>query len=372
MDDGDIDRHPDLIDADWVRAATKRAERAARRTRRRDGLRFRFRRASTGARGPKPRRERSRLIAAVVVVTAVAMLGVGYLPGVRQRLPRFTGATALSSLPPTVTATTRVHARVDLNQPFANTPAAGWGDGAAGIVPPQTMPVGPYSADQVADALAKVKQVLITGNLDPAVLIQHDATGYLAQFAPRDQDHERQYLQPGNDIGQNDVTMIASGHRLLPAAPKVNGTMSVDIDPKGLLRIHANYVFAYAFAEAGAEDIVDPMSIIALKHLKGDFLLVTGARIAAASLGLWHGGAESFTFSIDCAEAAKGFLAPRYHAHDATHGSAGGDTSANPDTYFDPAHGMEIGNDCRTGDGSSRDTLPPTTTSAPPPTLVTA
>ncbi|MFM9797358.1 hypothetical protein ACKI1M_48725, partial [Streptomyces turgidiscabies] len=53
-----------------------------------------------------------------------------------------------------------------IDRPFAGSPAAGWGDGEAGIVLPAAKAVGTVSKEQVAQALELTKKLLVGANLD--------------------------------------------------------------------------------------------------------------------------------------------------------------------------------------------------------------
>lgn len=328
MSDGDVDKHPDLIDPKWVRQVNRRAKADVRQMHR--AAFFRNHRKTLFA-----------TVAALAVSTLVSAVISAPGLGALTALTRAGASPGGAGAPPT-TATSRVRARIDLNQPFANTPAAGWADGAQGIVPPAPAPAGPYTAAQVASAQTSVKQALINAHLDPAMLRRHDPTAYLALFSASDQAATRPRLAPGHEKdAATDVTMLADGHQLLPAPPKVRGTMSASTDPFGNLLVHTNYVFAYAFADAKAADLLDPMEIVAVQHFQSDFIVISDEHYGAGDRGLWHDTSKSFGYSVNCAESAKGFLAPSYRvatgmAHDQT----------DPDAYFDPAHQLAISKTC--------------------------
>src|SRR5215218_7591011 len=54
--------------------------------------------------------------------------------------------------------------------PFAGTMAAGYPEGAAGIVLPPAKQVGPWTPPQVTDIMAKTKQTLVAARLDPQMV----------------------------------------------------------------------------------------------------------------------------------------------------------------------------------------------------------
>src|SRR5687768_5171429 len=81
--------------------------------------------------------------------------------------------------------------QVDLTRPFVGTPASDWPDGEAGISAPAAEAVGPFTAQQVGDAFAKVRQAVITSRLDRAVLEKHQVERYLSLLAKDSQKNMR-------------------------------------------------------------------------------------------------------------------------------------------------------------------------------------
>lgn len=329
MDDSDIDRHPDLIDPAWVRRVARRAKADVRRMHW-DAL---------------WRKHRSRIVVGLLSTGLTAIIGIayalGYLPGRLRIAPASPQTEQVTG--PAATATSRVHAPVDLEQPFASTPAAGWSDGAQGIVPPVPVQAGPYSAQQVGAAETTVKQVLVAAHLDPAMLFRHDPTAYLGLFSGSDQASSRARFAPGHEReSADDVTRIADGHHLLPVAPKVNGTMSAGVDPFGNLVVHTNYVFAYAFADAPAAQIADPLDIVSVQHIEADFVVISDQRYGPADRGLWHDTAKESGFAMNCADSQRGFLAPAFT----------GTTTLRPDpatsdSYFAANRPVDVPGSCR-------------------------
>src|SRR5882757_1561984 len=135
----DLDGHPDLTDPKWLREAERRANADVRRYRRK------------ARRGPKLRK-------LIIIVALLAFAGGLFA------LYRLGDATPLTSPP-----TSRSTPTVDLTQPFAGTPAAKWRDGEAGLAVPEAKAVGAYSAQQVADAMAKVRQATVAARLNRQV-----------------------------------------------------------------------------------------------------------------------------------------------------------------------------------------------------------
>lgn len=276
------------------------------------------------------RRERwvvGSIVAVAVALVLVLLFQIGFfdslLPGSRSASPPASRSGAPSE--PAVFALDPIH-------PFAASPAASWPDGAAGIVvPPTAGPVNGYTADQVAKATGQVRDVLIASRLDHAMLVNHDPRTYLAALAP---DARRQ-LEPLFGSGreaevQSLVSMAAQNSRLLPAEPKVNGTMSVAAGAPGELVVHTNYVFVYAF-RPDSDKLVDMMDILVVVRADVDYILRTGDRWTTGSQGWWYGTAGGYAYSIACDAYHNGYLAPAF-----TERTAAEAAPQDRDVYFNP------------------------------------
>lgn len=233
-------------------------------------------------------------------------------------------------------------APLDLTHPFANTPAANWPDGTAGIQPPAATPVGGHRAAEVADALDRARQALTAAHLDTRMLVNHDPTDYLALLAVNVRGPEQAALTgagPARDGGE--VTMIATGFTLLPIPVKVSGGMSVSTDQHDQLVVHANYVFAYPFAPADSSSITVPGQIVAVQHVQEDFTVVRGTNYAAGDRGLWPTKSASYYESMACGASERGYLAPEY-----SEPHTGRTPAEDPDAYYAPSHPMTIAVTC--------------------------
>jgi hypothetical protein len=234
-------------------------------------------------------------------------------------------------------------AQLDLAQPFASTPAADWADGAAGIKAPEPEAVGGFSAEQVAETTAQVRDALVASRIDTRMLAQHDPASYLGLLAP---DARRQ-LEPLFADGrepevQSLVSMVAAGTELLPVAPKVSGSMSVQAGDPGELVVHTNYVFAYAFRPQGPTRLVDSMNVIVVVRADVDYVLRDGERWTPSSRGLWFGDASGFGYSIGCDAYRKGFLAPVAAEPSVTTPS----DDREPNAFFDPTAPLPAAGGC--------------------------
>jgi len=143
------------------------------------------------------------------------------------------------------------------SDPFAGTPADGWADGAAGIVPPPTGPVGGFTAAQVAAAYATTRKLLIAGNLDRQTLLGGPPTAFAKLLTAK---QRAQFLGGLNKKGVQKggypvstrkwVASFAPGSaELIGNVIKVHGTMSARaVRESGtvVLAIEVNYIFGYA------------------------------------------------------------------------------------------------------------------------------
>ena len=347
-DGGLFENHPELADRRWQRRTeklnrklAKRAEQASQNEQQQGW------RTWEPAPPPRPRR-RFRAAWGWSIGLTVLILGGTFLWG------RFGdhggsatagGVVPLSASQPTNTVTTeQKDAQLDLNQPFAGTPAAGWGDGANGIVLPAPVAVGKWSAAQVGAAEQQVKQVLIAGNLDNRMLVNHDPSGYLALLAPDARTYEQRLLNDPSYRDANRVTQLAPGFHLLPAPIKVNGSMSAATNKDGQILIHTNYVFAYPFAPAKPATIRDSWEIVAIHHIQDDFVVRQSGISRQEDRGVWPDESQSYFAQMDCKSLDQGYLAPAYLDEQL---STGDDDTEDPDTYFDPSHPMAISHGCQ-------------------------
>jgi hypothetical protein len=282
------------------------------------------------------RRRRGRRLAGALVVLAVG--------AVVTLLIRSSLFAPVPGDPVADTRPVRSNAQLDLARPFDSTPAADWADGAAGITIPPAGAAGGLSPAQVAEATGLVRDALIASRLDPRMVARHDPAGYLGLLAP---DARRQ-LAPLFGGGrepevQSLVSMAAAGTELLPVAPKVSGSMSVQAGDPGELVVHTNYVFTYAFRPERPTRLVDAMNVIVVVRADVDYVLRSGDRWTPGSRGLWFDDASGFSYSIGCDAYRKGFLAPVATEPSVTTPS----DDREPDAFFDPTAPLPAGGGCR-------------------------
>ncbi|MFI2473302.1 hypothetical protein [Nocardia xishanensis] len=325
------DLPPDLFDADWAREAERRALRDHRRA-----TRARKAREST-------RPSRGALLSALSFSAVVALVLTGFtlLDGTAP-----TASAPAASATSTSTAPLRTRAEVDLTRPFADTPAAMWREGAGGIQAPPAHPVGPYSAEQVGQFMERVRRLIITARLDRTVLETRDPRPVLDQLAPALVEKLRPDLAPGKEKESWYVAeRIAEGARLLPVQPRVTGWMTPTVDEHGGLAIRTNYLVAYAFDVPDPEKIEGPMDIVAVVRQEIEYRWIDDPKYAADARGVWFGEARGFSYSVDCAQSERGFLAPDYDNPRETGGMVA--HTRRSEEYFDPTIPLPTEDGCR-------------------------
>ncbi|EWC58696.1 putative membrane protein [Actinokineospora spheciospongiae] len=309
----DIFDHPDLRGPEWDRLARETARRV---------------------RPPKRPRRRSAFWAAHrrKVVAGAAVLGVAVAGSLMlDSVDR--GATRPGLAVPT--STTRVEVRrVDLAQPFAGTPAAGWADGAAGVVVPAATPVGGFTAEQVSAATGLVHRAVVAAHLDGEVTHGRGLDGYLAMFAPKG----REYLLASGGLRTN----LSPEHRLLDVPPKVTGTMTVAAGALGELTVHTRYAFAYAFAPDDPRTITGPMDLVTVLRVDADYVVRDAAHFSTGFTGLWAQGWNRYAYSINCFAFDRGVLAPAFGERSTAAGVAEEVRAA----AFDPTAPMPTASGC--------------------------
>jgi hypothetical protein len=149
--------------------------------------------------------------------------------------------------------------------PFAGSAAAIFADGAAGIVPPYALPVGPYTSAQVASAYATVKELLVAANLNLPTLYGAKPTAFgsllISQQRSWFYEHLTKPIRPKNGqpwLTRTWVTSFAPGTQLVGSVIKVDGAPMtakvVTVNHHPALQILANYLFVYAVQEQGQPD----------------------------------------------------------------------------------------------------------------------
>ncbi|EST29472.1 hypothetical protein [Streptomyces roseochromogenus] len=150
-----------------------------------------------------------------------------------------------------------------LAQPFRGSPAARWGDGAAGIGMPAARATGWMSKLQVAQALRRSRDFLVASDLDPGVLRGERPEKAIALINPRQRDVQG-YLTAAfrAPSRKNDPLLLFSRFdkakvRLVGDVVKTRGRITYREGERGAVEVTADVTFVYpvARATAGGDDV---------------------------------------------------------------------------------------------------------------------
>ncbi len=215
-------------------------------------------------------------------------------------------------------------------RPFAGSPAAGWADGAAGIVMPRAAAAGSLTSAQVAAALAGTRRYLEDTELDPATLRGGWPAAAAALVAPDSgwaRDLHAMLARP--DAAHDPLSYLSryrpSRLRLAGDRVKVRGRTTFAAGERGSVEIRTDYTFVYPFTETGGDGQVS-------RSIVRQTLVV---RVYPASQTrdraglLWIEDASSFDFNSACA-VHDGYLHPQFA--DASP-APGGDSRHRNDPY---------------------------------------
>lgn len=291
------------------------------------------------------RRYRTTVRLAAVIIAPIAVVALmTYWDDVRGMagLADQSKPTDVTRTPPTTTVATHVPGSVvELHQPFVGTPAANWQDGIAGISWPKPKPVGDFTTKQVARALKQVKRTISASLLDRRVIEDHRVRRYLATLAPGARRHLRDRLDDPA-MAANYVVQIHEDYPLLPASPKLSGTVRVRAGKPGELIIRAKLAAAYAFDTDHPERMHRALDIVSVRRSETTYKVYTGPHWQEAGHGVNVHRTQSFTYSMNCAAAKDGYLAPHY--------SGQRWRSDRPDRsdeyYFDASESVDIDENC--------------------------
>lgn len=246
---------------------------------------------------------------AVVIGAVLVLVAAGFLALREHAGANSPGAEGDSSS----TTELRVAARVDLSRPYLHTPAEAWPEGEAGIVAPPAAPIGRYSADQVATAMATATRLISVSRLNRYVLESHDVEPVLALLAPHQSDWFRQQLSEGDEIAAVWLSIrISPDYTLLPVTPRVTGTMSTELNEDDELVIRTDYLVAYAFDAREPSRLDGPLDIVSVVRWQFDYVWVDDPRYDDRSQGMYLGDSDGHHYSVSCRHHDQGLLAPNY------------------------------------------------------------
>ncbi len=260
------------------------------------------------------------VLMAAVVVALIAVT----VPLLRSASSEREEAAAVAPTPPTPAS------------PFEGTVAAGYPIGAQGITLPAARAVTGFTAAEVTAALARVRDALVAGRLDPDMTVDHRPDDFLGLLAPASRTQISKWF--ASDAFSSVATWIDPAVKLDAGnPPRVSGRMTYKsvVDGKiRTLRVTTNFVWVYAFQGEFA------WRPLAVEHdeVVWDFPSTTNLRVA--DQGMWVRTAKSYGAWIDCAAAGKGLVAPT------PKGDGRGAPPEDPDSLAKPDHALEIDDGC--------------------------
>ncbi|MEV6577085.1 hypothetical protein AB0M92_02815 [Streptomyces sp. NPDC051582] len=293
-------------------------------------------------------RRRLKAAAAIVFIAALALIAVrpelviDRVTGkaereekVREPLP---AETARPSAPPSAIDPDRP----TLKEPFKGSPAQQWADGAAGIELPEAQAVGGMSKDQVAEALEKAKQFLVSANLDPATLRGERPAAALELLDPKLKEEldrvEGTLTAPTKENDPLHLFTRVKPTELKPAGDvvKVRGRMWVEPGKEaGQANVLADYTFVHPLmkTEPGADEVV--RSIV---RREITFSIADPRKWQATAGKLWL---EKYNVNLanSACDVYDGYLHPTF-ADDARTGPAPSGTPVDP---YDRSKGIDSG-----------------------------
>ncbi|MGW6022501.1 hypothetical protein [Streptomyces sp. NPDC055099] len=225
-------------------------------------------------------------------------------------------AAAESARPSTAPATEAAAQQPTMDEPFRGSPAARWGDGAAGIHLPAARATGWMSREQVADTLKRSRDFLVASSLDRGVLRGERPAEAIELINPHQAD-VKDFLSAAFSAPskENDPLLMFSRFekskvRLVGDVVKTRGRITFEEGKRGAVEVTADvtYVYPVVSAEAGSEEVVrtivrretvmswdDPAKVITKK---GTFSFVS------YKVDTTNGGCDTYT----------GYLTPEFGA----------------------------------------------------------
>ncbi|MEV6615831.1 hypothetical protein AB0N31_18610 [Streptomyces sp. NPDC051051] len=279
--------------------------------------------------GPDPgaRRRRRQVWPFLGVALALCALAVSLKPSLLPGDPLGPGGpkgVTVTPLPAETAAPTAAPAPAPkevptLDRPFAGSPALGWADGEAGIVPPAAKAVGSVPKERVAEALRLTKELLIAANLDPGTLRGERPEAALALLDPGqphllddlngflrspDEDHD-----PLGLFSRFDPAEV----RLVGGVVKTRGRMTVGKGKYAGVAVHADYTFVYPVSRADGSTEVT--RTIVRRSLDAELPDPARYDVTPGRLTLVTYNGD---FGNDACDVDDGFLHPRFPSAEAT------------------------------------------------------
>ncbi|MBB6553051.1 hypothetical protein [Nonomuraea rubra] len=308
------------IDAEQQRKMRAAAKKGAKESRRARGdelerLRREARREAAwepGWEAPPPRRRMRRGWLAVAGMAAV-LAAAGAVVSLRPDLlapagpvPEETMPVAAAPLPSQTGADTGPEDTS--GGPFAGSEAESWAEGAAGFVMPEAKAIGGLSKEDVAEGIARTRDLLAAAHLDRETLMGGEPKAFMKLLPPKERPWFREHLDregPGDTRWW--VTSFAPGTaEQVGDVIKVRGRTkltSFELDGREGAKLEADYIIVHAVRRPGQPDT----TIRLLTRKRGTFLVYR----EAGELVVWVRQSGGYATPARC-DMDGGFIHPSY------------------------------------------------------------
>ncbi|MCP2359686.1 hypothetical protein HD597_006706 [Nonomuraea thailandensis] len=308
-----------------MREAAKKEARASRRARSEDAGRLRRNAERAGWDRPawdstvwdatprphEPRRRARRVWPAVAGITAV-IAAAGVVITLRPDLLAPTGAVAGQTMPvaapPASPAVAEAGPEATSEGPFAGSEAEDWAEGAAGFVMPEAKAIGGLSKKDVAEGMARIRELLAAAHLDRETLMGGEPKAFMKLLHPEERSWFGERLDregPGDTRWW--VTSFAPGTaEQVGDVIKVRGRTkltSFELDGREGAELETDYIIVHAVRRPGQPDT----TIRLLTRQRGTFLVYR----EAGELVVWVRKSGGYATPARC-DVDGGFIHPSY------------------------------------------------------------
>lgn len=209
-----------------------------------------------------PRRRTGRYVTGLVAALALVLVAlfpqevVGWFAGGDSK--RTGEPAAAETERPTTAPGAEPALRPTLAEPFRGSPAAHWGDGAAGITVPAARATGWMNATQVERVLEQSKEFMVASGLDARVLRGERPTKAIALLNPHQRDVQaylRAALSTAAPTAKTDPLLLFSRFRpdqaeLVGDVVKTRGRLTYREGKRGAVEVTADVTFVYPVTPA--------------------------------------------------------------------------------------------------------------------------
>ncbi|MGC9381577.1 hypothetical protein [Streptomyces sp. MH13] len=220
--------------------------------------------AGQESKGGGSRRRRLGTVVGVLVLAALAVVAVR--PSLLlDRLPGGGGGAeqplaAENALPTGAPGDPARSGRATREHPFRGSPAERWAEGADAIEVPAAKALSGMSEKDVAFALRRTKELLVSANLDPGVLRGEQPDEALAVLDPKQPELlpelRRSLRAPDEEHDPLRLFTRFDPDEVRPAGDvvKVRGHMTLAAGEPGVVKVNADYTFVYPLVRADGDD----------------------------------------------------------------------------------------------------------------------